>query len=679
MAVRKQLALEQITQDTNYSDPRHLLRNLTEMLPQTRGFCTVSFARKQRWIEALSMLRDYAGPPREHDELDEVGERAFGWTFVGHSLRELAAEGFTFEFEDGKILKNQRNALTFRGLLQKIQDEISQIGGRCVMEVLFGQLEATWIPEFKRFVTMPHVAAHETPVPQIPYHLLLNLCLKVGIYKFSAMKVMLFDQEVAHICALARHYAVLFEVQIYNPLAWSLHIPHDLPNWLSDVVIHDELFNLRQFRPSDFLKIFEGLFAYYLNREQEEIHIKKKETRIKKKEIFIKKEEIFINKHGFSLRNVKQMIRFICKIIKAKSQHVSFVDVTLFFDQEKNGKNADANQTLQNMLSVYAHDVGSINKDYTDTLHEVGDFGGKPLVRHPDGSVELVSSTWCLRNFLIATENALVEAYLAPGGDWQKCYQDIKGKIGISFEALILKDLKSRKLEVKAGHYSSPTCSKKFQCDAIIETEENIILIECKDKVLTAESLQGSPISIIADATFSALAALAQSLRTARILRQQGFIDLYETSDFDNEQRVRLCWNQRTIIHVALTRDEYGRLHDSQVIKHLLDFALRSRVSLTKAGQTAPNASILKKRTEGITAAFKTIRYENGLISLPNTNQPTMFFFSLSQWLQILSSVENAADLDLQIGNLRTGMSGNGDFWNMIQGEFVGFFTPERN
>ena len=129
--------------------------------------------------------------------------------------------------------------------------------------------------------------------------------------------------------------------------------------------------------------------------------------------------------------------------------------------------------------------------------------------------------------------------------------------------------------------------SEDGECDFVVESDSDILFIECKAKALTRGSMAGVPGDALLDFAGGMLAAQAQALRHERILRKFGRIQFTEgTPD--------VVWRDRNITRMSVTLLEHGAIQDRMLLFNLYEALLNTQVNVSDGYSKAKQVSKLQ-------------------------------------------------------------------------------------
>jgi hypothetical protein len=547
-------------------------------------------AQLSGWIE-LEERRGSFAAPRAVKALRNLGYGLSIW------------DGET-EIEDGESER----------LIADLEIHIRNVGGLRVVQKVFQQLEQKWNPTLARYQVAPPMSElKKAPEPQVPYSMLLNLAIKVGMSE-PFMPAQRSTKLLKRLFATARSYAALSGLQHYHVFQWA-YTPDALNTWAKSVVGYDQIFGVKHMRLDD-CKFFLRKLLCWLDEPSAAAWTASNKITFDELEKFVLQILAEVGHHRGPKRFQKK-------------------DVERW--REKFGT-----EKIDKLLSIFAHHSGKANQSYVALLSGKSDFSKKPLILNSDGSIDLISSHFCAPNFLIAVAISAIKTLNAIDKEF------VTRKIGDAIEALTAETLIKNGFRVLSGEYVE--AGEKGQCDIAFETPSFVFLVECKAKSLTNAALEGDEAMLLLDLCLSLVHAQRQAQRTARILRRDGIIILKDKLGVETE----LHLNGREIICIALTHDEYGRLHDKTLAAKLLGFVATHSFEPTDPNQTEKFEEMKKFQTE---------------VSLSNPTSLRDFFYyshfmSMAQLLALLRLSQNPATFEELFEKVQNLITGSGDFYD---------------
>jgi hypothetical protein len=212
---------------------------------------------------------------------------------------------------------------------------------------------------------------------------------------------------------------------------------------------------------------------------------------------------------------------------------------------------------LAALWSAMTHENGSVNVVFASPLDwRFATLATKPFIPQQTEHVAIVDRAVATESFLIAALKAVNHAI--PGAN------TLIGRVG--FESYVRDLLSAGGHRVLAGTYG--TSRRGAEIDALVETEEAIILIECKKRMLGTEALTGDRSAVVRELVTTVAKAHEQLLRAERHLLENGSITV-------NGVSVEL--GDKEIFRVAVSLHDWGVLHDQSTLRYMLTSLLQLR------------------------------------------------------------------------------------------------------
>lgn len=135
--------------------------------------------------------------------------------------------------------------------------------------------------------------------------------------------------------------------------------------------------------------------------------------------------------------------------------------------------------------------------------------------------------------------------------------------LGPMFEEFVRQKLFDRGVTVLHGKYSLPWV--EGECDAVLETEKELIFFELKSKMLTREGRTGNDLVALADLGQALVRPQAQAMERHAALLKAGSLTLRANSGGG-----KINLDGREVLKVSITRGDLGSLHDRQFLSQFL-------------------------------------------------------------------------------------------------------------
>jgi hypothetical protein len=243
----------------------------------------------------------------------------------------------------------------------------------------------------------------------------------------------------------------------------------------------------------------------------------------------------------------------------------------------------------------------------------------------------------------------------------------VENKLGDLLESFLHKQFALHDIPSKTGKYFI----KKVQgdCDAAIEDDEHLLLMELKKKTMTRQAKSGHLFRILLDLAAALFIPQQQAFKTETFLLENGKIDLDKDGKLDELEN-----KNKHIEKLAVALTDFGSLHDRAIFDRVLDIFLRYDFNFKeqevmdflgdaeKTAEVMDSLDKLHKRQEDMR------NYVNRLIAIqPDLKPDRIFFnsgfFSLEQVYFILSISSNTKDFIDKILDMKYTLFCTKDFW----------------
>jgi hypothetical protein len=162
----------------------------------------------------------------------------------------------------------------------------------------------------------------------------------------------------------------------------------------------------------------------------------------------------------------------------------------------------------------------------------------------------VLNRTWAAPGF----PRALIEAIA-------KKDPDIYSRVGMAQEELIRKLFEELGAEVSSGKYKSRQLNLTGDCDAVIETDEAIVLIESKKVGFSMSAREGSVLDIVIDLAESLVKAQFQLAKQEVVLLTHGVL---------SASGKKINWEGRRIERIVVSLDDFGAIHSPTIARNVL-------------------------------------------------------------------------------------------------------------
>lgn len=208
-----------------------------------------------------------------------------------------------------------------------------------------------------------------------------------------------------------------------------------------------------------------------------------------------------------------------------------------------------SNATAANKLltDVFAHTKGANQKLTFPPKDTDVDAAFRPLLLLA-GKVVLQPGPMAAR----AVVNAALDWYRKEAWPPKRFDDEALGPL---LEQFVRERLRAKGVVVHRGTYSHGAA--KGECDAVVETQKEIIFLELKSKMLRREARAGDDVKALADLSAALVRPQAQAMERHAVLVENGTLTL--TADGASHD---LQLDGREVFKVSLTRGDMGSLHD---------------------------------------------------------------------------------------------------------------------
>lgn len=314
---------------------------------------------------------------------------------------------------------------------------------------------------------------------------------------------------------------------------WEFHFQsgETIIKFCTEIALWDSMYSIPQCRISSALEICDELFGFISDND-------------------------FVEMVGFT----RQEFITVSKEISRTNGDIHSPQIVYHSALCKKLKNIDR-ERIQIILDLLSH-PHKINENYIlPSDYSSIDFFQKPLLKSGTTKFIQINKPWAAPNYF--------EAIATPIRERLKLQRkDLDNILGTELESYLQKKLRNKGISFSTGDYEIDGIHG--ECDLLVESEEGIVLIEFKKKVLTRKSKSGIDINILLDLSESLLAAQYQAGRTEIGLREKGNIILKDK----NGKTTKINFNDRKVERVALTQLEFGGFQDrgitNQFLKSLL-------------------------------------------------------------------------------------------------------------
>lgn len=564
------------------------------------------------WPLAIKAARDHIALStwRSSSNAESAYTREFAVARAARALQDL---GFAICLQPGRI-DLEDTAET--ALVKEIESLISKIGGLNLARRIFAAITPSYDTDQKRYHLVPNVSFASGRQPQIPWGYLLQLSVKHIDGKKPLENS---DSNWRRVIALAAAYAAVLDVQPYVTPAFRHFHAKGLLQFLQESALYDTMFRIQQMRPSDVVRMCEGLLG------------------------FIDRDASMPG--GWSLSQAFEVIGAIFSLTPDVRGPVSLAEMDVCRALRHIPRKV-IGHVLENILS---HAVSNANQQFsrpTDAPSaedkDLGlDFLFKPLLRQSG------------RRFLMIDRSvsaaACCEALLKA---LRPHVENLEDKVGLQAERFLEDEFIGKGIPVHGGDYDAG--AKHGECDLVVETAKTVVFMGLKKKPLTRRARAGGDAELLCDLAGSLLAAQAQAGWHELRLCQAGSLDL-KRGGFT----YRLNLNGRTVERIAVGLLDYGSFQDRIFLKQILEATLGASFSSTDP-KLNKRFGVLNDTLKKIRDQIDAMHPRQHKISQPFFN---CWFLSLPQMLVLLDDVSDAASFLNELWQTRHITMGTSDFY----------------
>jgi hypothetical protein len=377
----------------------------------------------------------------------------------------------------------------------------------------------------------------------------------------------------AETATLMRDLAATFDAEPHHMLQLGFNEASAIHFDLASYVFYDNTFMLKQLTPSQTLALLDGMFGW------------------------VRTDECTVN-----LDDALAVLRAVYD--GAAGHNVPVV----FSSQDIATRSGLATRAVEDSLDFLSKPVGEVNRDFISPLFSddeglTADAMFTPFLMNEDSYI--MPSRLCSGPPAYEAIYAKLRDAFGPRGK-----DRLDSVLGRAFEDFTRDILRRANLAVKAGMYN--TGQETGECDAVVETPNYVVFIECKKKGLTRKTLGGSSEQIMYDLAGAIVAPHAQLAQHEAVLSRQKSLRLVDSAG--SEAVVTLA--ERRIVKVALTLLDLGVLSDSLVNNSLLN------VVRGATWQLPTNATRQQRKTaaEFDSDASKLQRYHEEMVARSEEN-----------------------------------------------------------
>lgn len=399
---------------------------------------------------------------------------------VARAALRLRQEGYEVSVEKDRACLEVASE---KRLTARISELVRLIGGLNVAGRIMILLRPLFDSDQQRYHQVRRVSTSQwVTEPAVPWGYLVQLAAK---HPTRLSNPPFAKENWRDLIDLSTSYAAMHDLQPYSVWESMFKDSDSLLRFLQEVAVYDSFFSLVQTKPIDAIRITRGVLAHL-------------PPTTKVADICTLGEVITVAETVLKMDDGHQVpIIFHALDVARRCPAVSPKLVADILDQ------------------ILSHPLPGANQKYfCPTGDEGPDFIFRPFLALGNRAYALLSPPICA--------TAVVEAIFTPLRDQDKVNFD--GSLGTRVEEFIRSEFAARGIPSKGGKYQDG--GKEWECDLVIETDDVIILVEVKKKVLTRKARAGSDVMLLMDLAESLLHAQLQAGRHELMLKKRRFAKL---------------------------------------------------------------------------------------------------------------------------------------------------------
>lgn len=561
----------------------------------------------KKWIQAMEFISAHLVvgrfDPLTLVELGYKKEKA-----LAKSFKYLTHKGYCIEIIEDSLRCNMEE---HRKICSVIDSNLKLLGEMGICEIVI-KIKNLYDKEIERYI-FPRVSE----IPLIPWGFLFKLAIK----NFGQTKNLQNPSEVwKEAIELSANYATMLGIQEY--FAWEMIFiePRNLLETLERLVLNDQVYSINQVRSSHILELIEKIF---LNEPFNSFLL------------------------PWCISDYKLVVKAIINLAKTKTPYK--------FTAKKIYDNIGCELQLEKIVHILdslSHGEGVLNKEFLmpfDSLEN--NINLKPLIK--TGKLEYMILDLPL--FCYGFYEVLYQACLSFG------LKEIE--MGELLERFVCNKLTEGNIKFMHGEkYKLDSSMRNLlgtkredgECDFIIETNDTIIFIELKKKMLTREAQGGNVESISSDLIKSFLAAQIQCNWHEIILKKNGKIQFISNKV--------LKWEKRKIEKISLSMFDYMSLHDGMVVSKIMKGLLNSKLlSINNDKEVDKKLEPLNKLLVELNSQYLTEELKEYLVS--NHSFISSRFLSIFHLIEMLKDVNSAEEFKDELQKNKHIFTGEKDWY----------------
>ncbi len=578
--IRSQFLIEYFTDIKNEQPVRYIeiIRDATrELKSYTKN--------SDHWGDAVNLVSEYIFL-RLYDPLSSIDHIYHKERSIAESIKYFKSKGFDISVENGE---SHIPDCEHKRIASYIDLRFKRLGMNGSIAILNG-MKSFFNEEGERYFFQ-----RISSTPLVPWGYLFRLSVK---HLQKKKRNVGYKKDLIELIDMGKNYATILNVQEYSQYEWMNQRPDTILKKLQNLVLNDQVYSLPQTNCADILEIVDFIFSR-------------------------------IEEMGFSIRWKVDEYLSVAEAIHSISNERTPVQFSLS-DISIKLNDKVLSEVIADILRDISHDLNQINSGYIlpfDATKSNQSF--KPLICIDGFNYMLLDMNLFSFGFYEVISSAFRHAGVKDSviGDLLEDFISHKfTKSGVSF-------LAGEKYKInKARQKSLATSRSMGECDFVVETDEVIIFIEVKKKILTRAAQGGDITNITTDLIKSFANAQIQANWHEIILRKEGSIKF--------ESGKSLILNGRDVEKISLSMFDYMALHDGVAIHQIMNNMIGRKLT--------SNISSAQSSLNSVNKALSELSHQYNLpeLNIYQGQQNAFFncrFFSLLQFMKILS---NSRDID---------------------------------
>ena len=598
--LRSQLLVEYFIDGSNDKYVRYI-----EIIRDATGELNSFIEIGKNWDDVLKLVAAHTCL-RTYDPLSNVDSLYQKERSIAHSVKWLKSKGFSISLENGNVLISEKEHKRIGTAIDLRLKRLGLIG----LNFIMGRLKSLFNASSNRYFFQ-----RISSKPLAPLGYLFRLSLK---HLQETKKRVGQKKDLLDLFDLAQNYSTVLSVQEYSQYESVFQRPDTILKKIQRLVLADQIYSIPQTNCTHIIDLTRFIFSRV---EAQDFSLPWKFD-----------EYINVAETISLLSNNSTSIKFSSTDIAYKLNYKVSQDV------------------IEKILIDMSHNVGGINGGYLipfDSSKCNQSF--KPLICLGNYNYLFLDSNF----FSFGFYEIVSDEYRKAGVKDSVVGELLEDFISNKFTLSGIPFLTGEKYKItKAQQKLFSTSRSMGECDFIVETDEAIIFIEVKKKILTRAAQAGNVTNIATDLIKSFVNAQIQANWHEIILRNEGVIK------FNSGRTIEL--NGRCVEKISLSIFDYMALHDGVTIRQLMHSLVGRKLVSSVESDQLPLKSINEALSE-----------LNNQYSLPElkiySNSNGAFFncrfFNLFHFIEILNNVHSKEDFKDAIWTNRHVSTGEKDWF----------------